>query len=341
VSEPGAGPASGAGRRPLVVAVADLLRRPPRWLATVGIVAGLSLLALALLTVWSRRELVAEALRTVEDRSAWWAVALVGLVLANLVLSVLLFSVLSARYGRVGLLEMQAIIASTWLLNFLPLRPGLMGRLAWHRAVNDIRVIDTARTLVQAAVISVGMAILLVAGTVGAVALTGSPWPGVALPGPPMLAALAWPSMRRWTAAAAIRYLELVVWAARYVLAFWMLGLELPIPVGFVLAGVSTVATMVPFISNGLGLREWAVGLTVPVVSNHVAVLAISADLLNRAAELVAAVLAGVPALLVLTARGRRGPGPNHRTNADHPETPAPNRPGDAGKDDSAASPSD
>ncbi len=63
---------------------------------------------------------------------------LLGSVLANLLLTGLLFTVLISRYGNVGRVEMQALIATATLLNFLPLRPGLFGRIAYHRTFNAI-----------------------------------------------------------------------------------------------------------------------------------------------------------------------------------------------------------
>jgi hypothetical protein len=46
-------------------------------------------------------------------------------VVINIVLSGALFSLLIKRYGRVGAMEMQALIAAATLLNYVPMRP-------WH-----------------------------------------------------------------------------------------------------------------------------------------------------------------------------------------------------------------
>jgi hypothetical protein len=73
--------------------------------------------------------------------------------------------------------------------------------------------------------------------------------------------------------------------------------------VGF--ACISVIATLVPLVSNGLGLREWAVGLLAPALAFHHVDLGITADLVNRAAELLVVVVAGVPATLWLTHRAR------------------------------------
>src|SRR5512145_2699255 len=83
---------------------------------------------------------------------------LLAAVAANLALSATCLRVLIARFGRVGTLEMQAVVATATLLNFLPLRPGLLGRVAWHRARSGIPATATLRTAIEAALISAAVA---------------------------------------------------------------------------------------------------------------------------------------------------------------------------------------
>jgi hypothetical protein len=66
---------------------------------------------------------------------------------------------------------------------------------------------------------------------------------------------------------------------------------------------------MVPLVSNGLGLREWAIGLLSPAIASHDMELGLTADLVNRAAELIVVSVAGVPATLWLTRRARQHAG--------------------------------
>ena len=70
---------------------------------------------------------------------------------------------------------------------------------------------------------------------------------------------------------------------------------------------IADIALLVPFVGNGLGVREWAVGLT---ASRQVAAaVGLTADLVNRAAELIVAIPLGLAAWVWLTrtlARGRR-----------------------------------
>jgi len=240
------------------------------------------------------------------------APGLVALLLAgvagNVLLTGLLFSLLISRYGRVGVLEMQALIASATLINFLPLRPGLFGRIAYHKAVNRILAVHSAKTIIQAAILSVSIVVYL--GLVIAIsgALHVSLVYGVVAPLPVLAAGTAIPRLRIWMAAALLRYLEVFVWAMRYYAAFALIGAPVDATGALAFACVSMIATMVPLVSNGLGLREWAIGLTAPFLTEYVLELGITAELVNRAAELVVIAVLGLAGIAWL-ARRRRGQG--------------------------------
>ncbi len=114
---------------------------------------------------------------------------------------------------------------------------------------------------------------------------------------------------RRLSWALALRQVDALVWVARYLLVFALLEREISLPGAAAVAGVGMLATFVPLTSNGLGLREWAVGLTAAVLPAGWLVLegaegatgiALTADLLNRAGELIVIVPAGLASLLIL-----------------------------------------
>ena len=130
-----------------------------RWLPWAGLVVGLALLAAAIVTDAGERGAITEALAAVRHPSLRRVCLLVVAVAANLVLSALMLRVLISRYGRVAAIEMQALVAASALLNFLPLRPGLFGRIAYHRAFNAIPAIATVKTVLQAAGLSVAVAV--------------------------------------------------------------------------------------------------------------------------------------------------------------------------------------
>ncbi|MDY7110327.1 MAG: hypothetical protein SYC29_16985 [Planctomycetota bacterium] len=269
----------------------------PRWWGWIAVGLGLALIAAAVIVVWREQDQVAMAIGAMRDPSLPYITLLLGGVVANLLLTSLLFSLLISRYGRVGLLEMQALIASATLVNFLPLRPGLFGRIAYHKAVNRILAVHSAKTIVQASVISVSIVSYL--GLVVAVSgLLGiSLFYGAAAPIPILLLGTTLPRLRIWAAATGLRYLEVFVWALRYHAAFALIGSPIPPHGALAFACISMMATMLPFVSNGLGLREWAIGLAAPFLTEYVLEMGITAELVNRAAEIVVVVILGLAGL--------------------------------------------
>ena len=155
-----------------------------RLLKLVGLVIGSALLVAAIVFVAGKEDVFSNALNAIVKPSLPILLLLIFCVLANIVLSGLMFSVLISRYGKVGLLQMQALIAAATLLNFLPLRPGLLGRLAYHKANNNIPVRHTALTIIQAIGISLGIGIYLMLTLVLCTKTNLPLWVGLAGPLP-------------------------------------------------------------------------------------------------------------------------------------------------------------
>jgi hypothetical protein len=112
----------------------------------------------------------------------------------------------------------------------------------------------------------------------------------------------------------ALRAADVLVWVARYWVVFRLVGAPLGVAESVAVAGVCQLTLNIPLIGNGLGIREWAVGLTAanlpPGVfdqSGRVAFgSALTADLINRAAELLAAVPVGLLSAGMLAAWSRK-----------------------------------
>ncbi|MEO1129139.1 MAG: hypothetical protein AAFX05_05440 [Planctomycetota bacterium] len=244
---------------------------------------------------------------------------LAGLTLVTALLSGVAFRILTVRYGHVSWLEMIALVNTAWLLNFLPLRPGLFGRVAYHKAVHGIGVRDSVRVLLWAYTLSLaGAAVVLVLGIAGA----SMPWldrwlPVIAGVLVLSIAALAvWarhvrpqpdPEVWRAIAVLGIRCVELHLWAARYFICFELVGHPVTWSAALIFAAVSTVASLVPLSGNGLGVREWAVGglawLLPGVLAAGTAVtlgVGLEADLINRAVEVLVAVPLGLASALIV-----------------------------------------
>jgi hypothetical protein len=290
ITESGAGSASGSRR----------------WLRWAGLALGVCLLAAAVVTVARQHETIASALDAVRRPTVGMVLLLVASVAANVVLAGLTISVLMSRYGRVGLLEMQALIASAALLNFLPMRPGLFGRIAYHKTCNGIRAVDSVKTVFQAAGLSMAVAAYMVLALLVAGRLGVPLWVPVVLPFPLLIVASAFRKPRVWVVAGLIRCLEILVWALRYHAAFALLGSPLDANGALAFACLGSMAMLVPFVGNGLGLREWGIGLAAPLLTPYALELGLAAELVNRAAELVVILAIGLGGIAWLTARTRR-----------------------------------
>jgi hypothetical protein len=272
---------------------------------------GLTLLAAAIVVVARQHTDIRAALHHVADQPAGerakHIAVMLGSVLGNIALTAVMFRLLLSRFGRIGSGEMQAVIASATLINYLPLRPGFIGRVAYHKAMNGIAVRESIKTIVQAAILSALAALYLTAIVLICREHAISPWYFAAAPLPLLgvLGALSPSAARLLAWAGAVRLLDVLVTALRYHAAFALIGSPIDWDSAMAFACISVLATMVPLVSNGLGLREWAIGMFVPVVASYQMELGLTADLLNRAAELVMVTAAGVPATLWLAKRVR------------------------------------
>ena len=289
--------------------------RPPSpsgstWLRLALYTLGVALLACALTAIWRDRALLESALASARGAPRWMPATLVALPLISWACTSLLFLVLTRRYGRVRASEMLVLIGAAWLLNYLPLRPGMVGRVAYHKAVNHIAIRDSARVVIQA-VVCTAIAAFLLAAAAGVSGNGTDAWP-LLLPLlvllPLALVARArytdpWSPARLPRAAAlllaiAIRYVDMTLWAARYWLAFSIIGSPLPFAQAALVAAVAQVAMAAPV---ALGVREWVVGLF-----SAVTVVGLAADVLNRAAEIAGAIPVGLASIAWLAAKARQ-----------------------------------
>lgn len=282
-----------------------------RWLAWCGFVLGALLLVAAIVTLLKGD---AVAFREAFDRvreAPLWAVAVIAL---GPVINWLLISgclcLLLRRHGHVGWGEMNALVGSAWLINHLPMRPGLIGRVGYHKAINGIRVRDAIESTVWsislaavAGVIAIGLAFALPADAGGLSA-------GCVIGGPVIVVGLLafgcrFAGRRRFAlllGAFVLRYADLGLWAIRYAVVFWVLGMEVG-PMEIVLVtGVSQVAQLVPIAGGGLGLREWAVAITAGSLGSAFDA-ALASDLLNRVFETIAVIPVGVIGSVIVAKR--------------------------------------
>ncbi|MFI4854907.1 MAG: lysylphosphatidylglycerol synthase domain-containing protein [Phycisphaerales bacterium JB065] len=273
-----------------------------------GAFLGLLLLAAAVAAIVSRRSATERVSDAFLNAPTWMFMALALSVAITPLLTAAVFWILTRRYGRVGFGEMGSLILAAWLLNYLPLWPGMFSRVAYHRLVNGIPVRDSARVIVQAGAVS-GIAAGLVGVLVLAVALplgiTGWSAATVGVSGGMICAALAlvtcrsakMPHMWRYFGTTAVRTLELSVWALRYALAVRIVGGEVSADGALTIAALVQIAVLLPIAPNGIGVREWAVGIAASGFAIGIAAeTGLAAGLLDRGMEVLVAVPLGLMA---------------------------------------------
>ena len=276
-----------------------------------GLLAGAGLLVAAIVLLWQQHASVDVALASIRSlprsRLVGLGLFLFGSTLTGIVLSGMMFSVLVRRYGQVGVLEMQALIAAATLVNHLPTRPGSVGRVAYHRVVNAIAIRHSVRIVVQGLALSAATAVYCTAAALASLKLRVPISLLLAAPLPLMLVGLVGGDSRgRFLLAALPRYGEALLLAARYYVVFSMIGTPIEAPHAIALASVSMLASVVPVLGSGLGLRTWAVGLLAPTLAGVSLEVGLIADLIGQAAELVIAIPAGSLGVAYLIRRQRR-----------------------------------
>lgn len=324
------------------------------WRRAVTWVLGLLLIAAAVWAVVTQGQALERAADEVRARAAsggwgagglWVPVAMLLLLpVGNWLATAGQFWLVMGRYGRVGFVEMCWLIGGSWLMNYLPLKPGLVGRMAYHRVVNGVPL----ATGVWA------WALGLAAGVFGVVTFTGAAagmaamgWLGPTLvealpagsagggggggaaarPEAAALAAMLGAAagallvagviagrvearrglgttgglLLRLTLATGCKWIDLLCAAGRAWAALALVGYPVDAGTALLVAVVSQAVGLLPV---PLGVREWAVGLTVASLPVLVAgwsggVLeragpGLAAEMVSRAGELLVALPVGV-----------------------------------------------
>jgi hypothetical protein len=273
---------------------------------------GFVLLGAAVWAVLSQRQAAEHALESARSAPPGLVAAVVLLPLLNWLLTSAVFQVLTGRYGGVRGVEMRALIGSAWLLNYIPARAGLAGRIAYHKGVNGIRVRDALSVIVQ----SIGCTGAALAGLLGVIATaraTAAPtWlmalAMVSIGAGLIIVALVWRGRApasvwwRWAAASGLRFLDVTVWGVRYLAVFALAGVSVtPLAVGVVTAA-SQASMLLPV---QVGAREWVVGMALGATRSgslqegsrallEAAAPGLAADLINRSAETLVALPVGL-----------------------------------------------
>lgn len=271
----------------------------------VGLVAGLALMAAAVVVVM-RNAAIAGSLERALRSPDWDALLVLVLsVLAMQLLSSAVFHRIMSVHGRVGFLEMNALVAASTLGNLVPMQAGSIGRVAYHHAVNGIPVRASLLAIVQAMIATFIALCVLGAFALFARAASAPWWSAVAAPAL-ILPLLAHPPLRIFATVVFLRTIELMAWTAHAWAAFTLSGWPISGETALWVALIGGLANLVPFVGNGLGVREWAVALAAPVLGGYERDAGLAAELVGRAVDMAIAVPLGLLAFGHLVRRARR-----------------------------------
>ena len=285
---------------------AEGTRRGRRWyvIRLVVMVVGLIMLAGAIVLISVQREALSGALQALADPRPGPIAILLGSMLVTILITGWQFQILLARH-RLPTLEMMALISGSALLNFLPLKVGLLGRVTYHQAVHGIHPLETVRAMIfarGAGLLVIGLAAVSVFASEG---LSSPLWAWLLMP----VMVPGWFVMARATRTAAVvvilKYLDLLLMAVRLSCAFTLMEVQMTFATCVGLACIGMLANAIPFLTGGLGLREWLIGwfTSILVAIPTALALGVFADLINRAAELL--VLLPVGGISILWLRPR------------------------------------
>ena len=271
-------------------------------LRRIGTVASVVLVVGALAAI-ARNQAIVDSLSRALASPRWDALAvLAATVVAQQVLTSTTFWMLMRRHGPVGWGEMNALIASSTLANYIPLQAGSIGRLAYHKVVHGIPV----KTSLVVILVAMGLvAMSLVALTVVGlwISRTSASWWWVSAAPLAWAPLLAWPGTRVVGTCLVLRTIELLVVAVQSWAAFRLSGWDIEPLTAVGVAVVAGAANLTPFIGNGLGVREWAVGLAAPLLGGYETDAGLAAQLTGRAVDAAMAVAMGGPAIAWIASR--------------------------------------
>ncbi len=285
-------------------------RADPKWVKPLAWGISFLLIVAAVVIVIRQRDSMSAAIEGVKNAPLRQLVALLVLPVISVFLTAAAFWQTSRKHGKVGYWEMFALIGSAWVLNLLPLKPGLIGRVGYHARYNAIGVPASIKIVLEASGAGLFGVFLLaypllrdrvtsvwidaVFAPLWIIAICGGLW-GLVRPAN-LVASFLTTSM--------FRMVDAFAWTLRYGIILQLLGLPPDLGTAFLIAAAAQAAMYVPLVGNGLGVREWAVGSVASVVGNESGLTkdiftrsmptGLSIDLLNRAAEMLVLVPLGL-----------------------------------------------
>ncbi|MEX2673030.1 MAG: lysylphosphatidylglycerol synthase transmembrane domain-containing protein [Phycisphaeraceae bacterium] len=284
--------------------------------------------------------------------AAWQDLAMMlGLVVGSVAINGWLFWMIlkpfepdHQQHRPVTLREMVGLIAASSLLNYLPMRAGMIGRAAYLKRLHGVDYKSSVAMLVIVAGATVFVFVLMAAATLWREGLDAIWWATVAA-GIVAASVVAVPMMRwklkllrgvplGWfehhrrqtamllTLIMAARAADVLMLAGRLYIAAAIFGTPLEWPGAVVMATGGMLITLATPLPNGLGLREGLYGLFAAVGVAGAAMpdgpMGVAIGLMDRAAEAVVFIVVGVIALAYLHRKQKRAGAQEVRRVADH-----------------------
>jgi hypothetical protein len=201
---------------------------------------------------------------------------------------------------------MFGVVVSAYLLNYLPLRPGMAARIAYHKRMQHLPLRRNVRILAEAGSTTAATSATLVLAMVAAAPLhLSAPWVwlGVFII---VVIVASFKRFRFWGVIAIWRLLDLFSWSFRLWAAFQLVDQRVTFATATAIASAGIIVNVVPLVSNGLGLREWATGLLAPWLAGAQLALGLAVELVIRACELVIVIPVGLLSTSLLARELRR-----------------------------------
>lgn len=239
------------------------------------------------------------------DARPWQIAAVTAAVVFNLLITAAIWWVITLSFDArpgVGMGRMLALICTSALLNYLPMRPGLLGRAAYLKIKHAL---PFRQSLVILLVVLVLGAVVLLASAVTVLSVSPSYQLAVGFAAA-LLASLATRPIARMLLGRRIvlgwlwvplRVLDMLVGAVRLWLAFGIVGVDVPLSLALVAGAAGMLASLIGLTPNGLGLREWVIAALAGFLGEITTPIALAAALVDRAIEGIVVSIAGLVSL--------------------------------------------
>ncbi len=275
-------------------------------------------LGLALIILAAYQGITEVALEKIINAARLELVGIAVAVLANLVLTGVFYWRITTGFDAnppLGLGRMTGLISVSSLLNYLPLRPGLISRVMFLKVHHGVplrqSLVISFFVVILSAIISASVVLVGLCGTVysGARSISGQVivpilglviMTGVCGLMPLVARRMAPQSMQLVWLLPVVKTFDVLAGGMRFWLALRVVGLPLTYGQSLVAAAGGMLVSLIGLTPNGLGIREWTVtGILVAMMavdSGYVAMAAV----IERGIEVMVMVPCGLIGLAVL-----------------------------------------